>query len=103
MDAGLEIIYSDCLLQVNPQKVQFNPSGVGHSTQSRENGLSLPRGNCSVEQMDLDCSAQFQLLWERFKIRDKCKLMMLQNSTDFNSVYSSLGTFYKYCSCSSWH
>lgn len=44
--------------------------------------------------MDLDCSAQFQLLWERFKVTDKCKLMMLQNSTGVTSVYSSVRTFF---------
>lgn len=65
-----------------------------HSTQSKENGWSLPGGNYSVEQMDLDCSAPFQLLWKRSEITDKCKLMMLQNSTDFNSVYSSLRRFF---------
>lgn len=70
-----------------------------HSTQSKENGWSLPRGNYSVEQMDLDCSAPFQLLWKRSEITDKCKLMMLQNSTDFNSVYSSLRSFFTFDKC----
>ena len=76
--------------QLNPKTAQFNTRDVLHSTQSKEDGWSLPRGNYSIEQMDLGCSAWFPLLWERSKITDK--LMMLENSINFNSVYSSLRT-----------
>lgn len=76
--------------QLNPKTAQFNTRDVLHSTQSKEDGWSLPRGNYSIEQMDLGCSAWFPLLWERSKITDK--LMILENSINFNSVYSSLRT-----------